>query len=65
MKRLEPNANKQLTRKWREENLPRHYNRLNQTRPQVNCHNTVNFPHLVTKPKKTQQIEGKQTLKID
>ena len=58
MKKSELNANKQLTRKWREENLHRHYNRLNQSKPMVNTRNIVNFPHLVTKPKKNQLHEG-------
>ena len=56
----EVTAHRMLTRKWREVDLQRHYERVNQTRAQVSCHNTTNFPHLIVKPKKIQLSEGKQ-----
>ena len=55
-----PTAHKLLTRKWREENINKHYHRINDVRPVVECHNTSNyFPHLVSKPKTRQMNEGK------
>ena len=55
-----PTAHKLLTRKWREESITKHYHRINDVRPVVESRNTKNyFPHLVTKPKTRQLIEGK------
>lgn len=53
-------AHKLLTRKWREENIHKHYGRLNEAKPIVETRNTGNyFPHLITKPKTRQIEEGK------
>ena len=47
-----PTAHKLLTRKWREENINKHYHRINAVQPVVETRNNNNyFPHLVTKPK--------------
>ena len=54
-------ASKLLQRKWRQDDVDRHYHRLYNTKPLVDTSNgnhIDNFPHLINKPKTRQLKEG-------
>jgi hypothetical protein len=57
-------ASKLLQRKWRQDDVDKHYMRLYNTKPLVdtsNSNNIDNFPHLINKPKPRLLKEGKSS----
>ena len=56
-----PSASKLLTRKWRQDDVDRHYMRLHNTKPIISSHNPndlSNYPFLTNKPKQKMKNEG-------